>query len=129
MLTDIQGNPSGALHFDRGNGKLYTDSGRVLDPVTGHMEGSFAVSGPMVPDSTLGYAYFLDQTKFTVKCYDLNRFTLAATLNIQNTPLASDTIPGYQIPNRIIRWGDSGLALGGGGCPVYLISGPFVLGQ
>jgi len=122
------------IHLDRGNRILYADTGQILDPATGQRLGIFNANGPMVPDSGLGMAIFLDSSTFygstyTLKSYDLTHFTPTSTLNFPVTALGSGYGSGLVSPNRVIRWGGNGIAIGGGGTPLYLLSGPFILGQ
>jgi hypothetical protein len=128
------------LHFDSTTGYIYTDSGKVIDPATGAVIGSFPVNALqggfngnpiMVPDDNLNIAYFLGQTNgggpgnYVVEAFDLTHFTLLGEIPISNV---SGT------PSKLIRWGSNGLAfLTGGtsgagavGGSVYLVSGGFV---
>ncbi len=126
------------LHFDRGNGYIYDNSGHIVNPVTGQPVGVFNafgsyVSGVMVPDSALGTAYFVGQntsgfqTSYVLQTFDINHFTVTGSITLNN-------IVGT--PTRLVRWGARGLALitqSGTdylGQPVigniYLISGSFV---
>ncbi len=133
------------LHYDAATGYLYSDGGQVVDPSTGALLGSFALSSimlsndviVMVPDGNLGIAYFLGQTPaqkdtpdYTIEAFDLARFTPINSIAISN-------VAGT--PVKLIRWGSNGLAFltkdiintpGGNifieGSGVYLISGAFV---
>ena len=132
------------LHYDATTGYLYGDDGAVVNPSTGAPVGTFAASGLMVPDGTLGLAYFIGQTQseflagaesmgagsgdYTIEVFDLTHFT----------PINSIVIPNVAgTPVRLIRWGTNGLAFltnnnnNGPSTPipgmgVYLISGVFV---
>lgn len=100
-------------HFDAGTGLIYSDGGAVTQPSTLSQVGNFHASGLMVPDSTLGLAYFLGQTPsqtaslspgteaFTLQIYDLHSYALLDSIVIPN-------VIGY--PNQMIRWGASGIA-------------------
>ncbi len=129
------------LHFDSTTGYLYSDSGKVIDPATNAVLGSFpinAVQGGfngdpiMVPDGKLNIAYFLGRTvdstglgDYVIEAFDLTNFTLRGSIPITNL---SGT------PSRMIRWGNNGLAVltgdangtGAAGDGVYLVSGAFV---
>jgi len=128
------------LHFDSTTGYIYTDSGKVIDPSTNSVIGSFplnAVQGGfngspiMVPDGKLNIAYFLGQSinggvgSDFIEAFDLMNFTLLGSSPITNV---SGT------PSRMIRWGNNGLAFltvsasgtGATGNGVYLLSGGFV---
>jgi hypothetical protein len=99
-------------HFDAGTGLIYSDGGGITQPSTLSQVGNFNASGLMVPDSTLGLAYFLGQTPsqgngaqgtiaFTLQIYDLHSFALLDSIVIPN-------VIGH--PNQMIRWGASGIA-------------------
>lgn len=128
------------LHFDSTTGYIYTDSGKVIDPATNAIVGSFplnAVQGGfngspiMVPDGKLNIAYFLGQSingagagSYLIEAFDLTNFTL-----LGSSPLAN--ISGT--PSKMIRWGNNGLVFltgnngaGAAGDGVYLLSGGFV---
>ncbi|MDW5265877.1 IPT/TIG domain-containing protein [Granulicella sp. L56] len=121
------------LHFDSTTGYIYTDSGKVIDPATNSIVGTFpltAVQGVfngstiMVPDGKLNIAYFLGQSisggGYVIEAFDLTNFTLLGSTSVTN-------ISGT--PSRIIRWGNNGLAFLTGnasGAGVYLLSGGFV---
>jgi uncharacterized protein (TIGR03437 family) len=131
MLTDYPGLAGGfgyAIHFDKVTGYVYDDNGAILDPGTGTLVGTFAVSGLMVPDGALGKAFFLPQAvagagtgMLTLASFDLQRFTPIATAMLSN-------IVGS--PTHLIRWGSNGLAFTttnqGSGGQVYILSGSFV---
>jgi hypothetical protein len=93
----------------------------VVDPLTGNPVGEFLISGvnPMVPDSTLNKAFFASPTTgtLTIQAFNLQKFSLIDSITIPN-------VSGF--PNRIIRWGNNGLAVSTSGGPVYLIGGTFV---
>jgi hypothetical protein len=127
--------PSLQLHFDATTGYLYSDNGAVHNPATGASVGSFASSGRMTIDDTLGIAYFLGQTEpqvggpdYTLTAYNLTTFA----------PISSIIVPGVAgQPVKLVRWGSNGLAFLTNnnfsssatpipGMGVYLISGSFV---
>jgi Bacterial Ig-like domain (group 3)/Calx-beta domain len=68
------------------NGRIYTTSGRVLDPESGSLLGLFnGASGLVVPDATAGRIYYLTglgSSTLTLKVYDPNTFTQTGTLDI-----------------------------------------------
>lgn len=129
------------LHFDSTTGYIYSDSGKVIDPATNVVIGTFplnAIQGGlmgnpiMVPDGKLNIAYFLVQTpvatgggSYVIEAFDLTHFTFIGAIPITN---ASGTA------SRMIRWGSNGLAIlignpsgaGAAGDGVYLVSGGFV---
>jgi trimeric autotransporter adhesin len=115
------------MRFDAGTGLLYAEDGRAVDPETGLLAGTFPVSGGyytrrMVPDSTLGSAFFVSGDSYsgvhaTLNAYDLMHYypTRSMTLSFAGAP-----------PRRLIRWGVDGLAYLTPEC-VVLFRGPFVL--
>jgi hypothetical protein len=99
--------------------------GIVLDPVTGQPVGSFASSGWMVPDSSVGRVFFLTTpatgaVSDLIQVFDINRFTLIASIPLQG-------IKGT--PLQFIRWGARGLAFCTDAGYVYLVTGGFVDGS
>jgi hypothetical protein len=129
--------PNLRIHYDSTTKLLYGDDGLVVDPASANQVGNFVSSGIMVPDSTIGNAYFVGQSAsqtltvaFLVQSFNLMKFTPVATL------------PLYQVeglPQHIVRWGRNGLAFATKkvtNCVVspcniqdgrlYIIYGPFV---
>jgi len=49
------------LHSDFGTGLVYSDDGKVADPVTGTIIGSYPASGLVVPDSSHSKVFILVQ--------------------------------------------------------------------
>jgi hypothetical protein len=96
------------IHYDSPTGYVYDDSGLVVNPNNGSIAGTFAASGPMVPDGNLGSAFFVGQLSENFGTSTL----VVQTFNIQTfTPIANYTIPGVMgIPIKVIRWGTNGLA-------------------
>jgi hypothetical protein len=140
QTTAAGSNLGNHVHFDSTTGYIYTDSGKVIDPATNALIGSFplnALQGGfngnpiMVPDSNLNIAYFLGQTNavgpgnYVIEAFDLTHFTLLGAIPISNV---SGT------PSRLTRWASNGLAFltgnasgaGAAGDGVYLVSGGFV---
>ena len=101
-------------HFDATTSLIYSDGGAISAPSTLAMVGNFNASGLMVPDSTLGLAYFLGQTQsqvggnggqgnadYTLQIYDLHTYALINSIVIPN-------VIGY--PRQLVRWGPQGIA-------------------
>ena len=109
------------VHFDLGTKLIYSDNGRVVDPTTGASVGNFNTSGLMVPDSTLNRAFFLvgpfGSSTLTLESFDLKTFALAGSVTIPN-------VTGT--PQRLVRWGQNGLAFNTNGGQIVLIGGNFV---
>lgn len=130
-----------AFTYDRVESRLYTDEGLVADPASGRLLGHYdigqALSSPLpedtvAVDSAAHRVYFVTQVPF-------NDFADYATANIQIQAFRKDdfadlgkvVIPSEQdgvqlgCGSSLIRWGGSGLALGGGS-EICLLDGPFV---
>lgn len=86
------------------NGLVYATSGRVINPSTLTLVGTYNASGPVCPDSSTGRVYFLVSgynTPVELKIFDQNTFTLLGTA----------TIPGTSgSPGSFIKAGDNALA-------------------
>lgn len=108
-------------HFDAGTKLVYSDSGLVVNPVAGTVAGTFSASGLMVPDSALNKAFFLISTfgspTVSITSFDLTTFAQIDTIIINN-------VTGS--PQRLIRWGQNGLAFNTDGGQVVLVGGNFV---
>jgi len=106
------------IKFD--GGRIYTTSGRVIDPEARTVVGTFsgAASLSVRPDTVLGRVFFLIPTgspTAKVSAYDLNTRQL----------LWTEEIPGVSgSPNNLVRWGAKGLAFRTTGGQVFLIESP-----
>ena len=119
------------IHYD--GGLIYFDSGQVVDSQSFTLVGSFPyVSDQMVPDSTLGRAFFVPDSfgypPPVITAFDQFQFTALGTLTI---PITSPPCSGGFVAS-FIRWGASGLAfrvasLCGAPGQVILVNSPFVL--
>ncbi len=131
-LTDYPGLAGGfgnAIHYDPVTQYVYDDNGSVIDPSSGTLVGTFDASGLMVPDGSLGRAFFIGQNSsdvgsgtYTVTAFDIHRMTPIATATVSNV---------IGSPTHFIRWGSNGLAftsanIGTSGGAVYILSGSFV---
>jgi hypothetical protein len=116
------------IRFNPATGFVYGNDGRVVDPATGIVLGSYAVGTPsttnlMVPDSGLGKAFFLTQTQnigsttVTLQSFDLVNFTL---LNSMTIPDLKGTVSSF------VRWGQNGLAFNTNQGQIVLLGGSFV---
>jgi hypothetical protein len=106
----------GKIHFNSATQRVYSEGGQVANASTGAPSGLFQISGPMVPDATTNTAYFVSQqTGATViKSFDLTHFT----------PVSSLTVPGVSgTVERILRWGNNGLAFNTTGGQIVLMGG------
>ncbi len=131
------------IHFDQSTGYIYGDNGRVVNPATGDIVGTFnlgnlftqaGLSTLCVVDSAQGIVFFLGQTfsqyqassGFTIQAFDKATYRLLSSLNLPQ-------LPGH--PVDFIRWGNAGLAFNTSPPPassltgsVYLVDGSFVNG-
>jgi hypothetical protein len=131
----------GRIHFDPSSGHIYADGGRVVDPATGNLVGTFNLSGLDASNSPLcaldlqhGLVFFLGQTSaqfssgsgVTIQVFSSNTYQLLATIPV---PGAS----GY--PIDFLRWGNAGLVFNtspsyfnykSAAGPIYLVDGGFV---
>jgi hypothetical protein len=106
----------GKIHFNSTTQRVYSDGGQVAKPSTGAPSGIFQSSGPMVPDATTNTAYFASQQTgpTIIKSFDLTHFT----------PVSSITVPGVTgTVQRLLRWGNNGLAFNTTGGQIVLIGG------
>lgn len=129
--------PNLRIHLDPTTKLLYGDDGLVVDPATATQKGNFVSSGIMVPDASIGDAYFVGQSAadvqtvaYEVESFNLNSFSPVAQLHL------------YQVegvPQHVVRWGSNGLAFATkrltncvvSPCSIqdgrlYVIYGPFV---
>lgn len=129
--------PNMRIHYDGGSQLLYGDDGLAVNPVAATQVGNFVSTGIMVPDSTIGDAYFVGQptSENGTVSYLVQSFNLAAY-----TPVARFTIDQIEgAPQHLIRWGASGLAFNTqkitncvstpcntGDGRLYILNGPFV---
>jgi uncharacterized repeat protein (TIGR01451 family) len=98
---------SNDLHYD--NGRLYLTSGGVLDAATGNLLGTFAASGPVASDSTVGRAFILNGnppfgTPDQITAFDENTFVPVGSLPVGGVQT------DFNSPSSLVRWGEDGLA-------------------
>ena len=131
LANDYEGvfwNP-GRIHYDRGNGLVYSDDGfHAVDPSTGLPAGIFEVGAgsPMAPDSARNHLFMLTQyilqgsSNYTIVVFDMTHYVPLARI-----PFSTGQ-NGFNRLGRWIRWGSNGLAVSDTEGSLYLISGPFV---
>jgi hypothetical protein len=116
------------VHFNAATGFAYGNDGHVADPATGTVVGSFAVGSPsatnlMIPDSSVGKAFFLSQTQnagqttVTLQSFNLTSFALLNSITIPNL---NGTV------QSLVRWGSNGLAFSTSQGKIVLLGGSFV---
>src|SRR6185437_11318823 len=111
------------IHLDNATAAIYSDGGRIADPVTGSLLGTLipavrplGFSSPlMVPDSALNAAFSLDGA--TLNVFNLRQFTTAGSITV---PFLAGS------PQRLIRWGKNGLAWNTDAGQLVLLTGPLV---
>jgi len=102
-------------------GLIYATSGRVIDPETLTLVGTYPASGLVEPDSTIGRVFFLTDSggTRTLVAFDQATFTLIGSLEI----------PGVAgTATSLIRWGSDGVAFRTSGNQIYIIRSPLVQG-
>jgi hypothetical protein len=126
-INSVLGDFAKQLVYDRTTNHLYDGSGRVADPSTGTPVGQMNFrnfigygQNPFAIDSAHNKAFFLN----------VNYFTPATSVDIQAFDLGSFTFINAVAPSdlsgsRVVPWGASGLAVGGG-TKIFLIDGSFV---
>jgi hypothetical protein len=116
----------GQIHSDYGTGLVYSDDGKVADPNTQAIAGTYGASGLAAADSSLNRVFILGQTSaqagtnnYTIQSFDERAYTLVSSITVSNL---------VGTPIELVRWGANGLAvltmnLGGNGSPgmLYLI--------
>jgi hypothetical protein len=126
-------------HYDSGTNLIYSDYGRITNPVDASAVGSFGpILGMMVPDSALNRAFFLVQTpnqnnyglsttSYTLQIYDLANQALLKSIVIPDV---------LGVPLQLVRWGTNGIAFvtqgqqytSGSAGMLYLIHGSDISG-
>jgi trimeric autotransporter adhesin len=106
-IPPSSGTYSNDLRYD--SGRLYLTSGGVLDGVSGNLLGTFAASGPVAPDSTLGRAFVLNSappfgTPNQITAFNVNTFVPVGSFSIGGVQT------GFNNPSPLVRWGEDGLA-------------------
>ncbi|ACO32987.1 IPT/TIG domain-containing protein [Acidobacterium sp.] len=115
LTTNLTQQQATSLQYDNGN--LYLSSGQVVNASTGALAGTFyseattAASGAIVSDSTLGKA-FVATSSFgsnsdTVLAFDESSYNLLGSFVVNG---AGQTGYGSSF-EKIVRWGQNGLAL------------------
>lgn len=129
-VLDVQGsfpNPPGALIEGSADirfnaGRIYTTTGRVIDPVNRSILGTFVLpagASAVAPDTAAptGRVYFLSNSAgWTVRAY--------AQTSAQ-PPAAIMSVPGAGVSDSassLIRWGSNGLALRTSGGKVFIVN-------
>jgi hypothetical protein len=100
--------PNLRIHLDPTTQLLYGDDGLVVNPSLATQVGNFVSSGIMVPDSTIGDAYFIGQSAADAQtvAYEVESFNLTNFSAVAQLPLYE--VEG--VPQHVVRWGANGLA-------------------
>jgi hypothetical protein len=116
VYSNVFGSGFNSIHYDSGTGLIYADNGKVVDPSTGTVVGSFAVPAVfpvMIPDSANGKAYFAYTAAGTspgIIDVVIESFNITT-----HAPIAKFRLPGadniFGAPQKLIRWGTDGLAV------------------
>ncbi|HEX8070054.1 MAG TPA: Calx-beta domain-containing protein [Pyrinomonadaceae bacterium] len=92
--------------FEYADGRLFSGGGRVVDPETKTLLGTFNGGGQLLAvDASVGRAFYLSSNfgsgPVTLSAFDINTFL----------PVGSITLPSISgTPNNLVRWGPNGLA-------------------
>jgi len=106
--TTSAGSYSNDLRVD--NGLAYLTSGQVLNASTGALVGTFAATGPVAPDSTIGRAYILNSgSQFGSSPNQITAFDIATMVPVGSIPVAGVNT-GSGAASSLVRWGQDGLA-------------------
>ena len=95
------------------DGRIYTTSGRVIDPFTRSLLGTIAASGSVFPDPLADQVYFLSGNK--ISSYDIGTFLFNWEITVPGVSSGAD---------QLIRFGDHGLAFRTSGSEVFLVTDP-----
>jgi hypothetical protein len=96
------------IHSDFGIGLVYCDNGKVADPTTAMVVGSFDASGLVAPDSSLNRVFIFGQTSaqagnsYTIQSFDQTTYAPVASITVDNI---------FGNPLSMIRCGNSCLAV------------------
>jgi hypothetical protein len=109
------------FEYDSGNDLAYATSGRVIDPANSVLMGTIAASGPVEPDSTNGFVFYVTGfSTLTLQAFDATTFV----------PRGSLSIPGASgSAGSLIRWGPRGLAFRTTGDQIFVISAGGLFGS
>lgn len=112
LTSNINGDSSSSLQYD--NGYLYQSDGIVLNAATGDEAGTFyansatAANGPIISDSTLGLAFvaesYIESESSQVQAFSESTYNPAGSIQV-------NTNNSYSSFNKILRWGQNGLAI------------------
>lgn len=107
------------IHYDLNTGLIYSDDGYVVDPNSGVVKGQYPVSGPMVPDSQGGLAFFSYTSRegITIESFGLLDFKAIGGISLPDET---------GNPEQILRWGNNGLVVATDDGQLYLVGGTFV---
>jgi hypothetical protein len=117
-------------------GRIYTNDGGILDPVTHTSLGQFPNPGPDIllysvrPDSSLNRVFFIARSFFTgalyLASYDKSTMQLLGTEEIDLANDGRDCTSGLSARTSLFRWGVDGLAFRTNGCHVVLLRSTLV---
>src|SRR5262249_32988940 len=116
-----------AASFDFEDGLVYASSGRVMNPTSLQLVGTYPVKdygAVSVVDQVVGRAFALTTSDFynySLEVFDLDDFTLQASQVISELRLP-------YIPRSVVRWGTDGIAVGADQGRLLLIRSSLVSG-
>lgn len=93
-------------------GRVYSTTGRVIDPEARTLLGTYAASGLVLPDSRINRVFFLS-TNGLLSAFDMSTFV----------PVGSFTIPNFSgTPTSLVRLSGDGLAFRTSNSQVFLVN-------
>jgi hypothetical protein len=109
------------VDIEYNGGRIYTTTGRVIDPEARTLLGTYPASGPLEADSSVGRTFFISSSggSARISAFDQQTFTLVGVLDING-------VSGG--PLNLVRWGPNGLAFSTTGGQVYLVQTFLVAG-
>lgn len=117
-------------------GRIYTNDGEILDPVTHTSLGRFSQPGPNLilvsvrPDSVLNRVFFIARSFFTgvlyLASYDKSTMQLVGTEEIDLANDGGVCQSGLSARTGLFRWGSDGVAFRTVGCHVVLLRSSLV---
>jgi len=109
VALDKEEQTPGQIHSDFATGLIYSDEGKVADPTTQAIVGTYNASGLVAPDSSLNRVFILRQTTgqagtnhYTVQSFDEKAYGALSFITLNNL---------VGSPTQLVRWGPSGLAI------------------
>ena len=122
--------------FKYNNGRIYTDTGDVLDSSTYNVVGSFTRNGNPANDGSnvrvdpaSRKVFFVaggaNDSTASIKAYDMTSLTFLGSIDIPNLGIPT-AVPPYARYTSLIRWGSNGLAFRTSSNEVIILKSPLI---